>query len=468
VKTTTLLIGLCIFSFFGHAQQYTVKTVPNTRLVTGTYVSNPDAIIQPQTVSAIDSILRDLENKTTVQVSVVVLNSIGDQDIFDFAQELFVEWGIGDKQKDNGLLILLVKDKRTVRFHTGDGIEGILPDATCKQIQMDYMVVYFKQGDYDTGILEGVKQSSLILSNPDDADSLTASNIEEYIPLYNLTFWIILAWFIIGTIIFFVKKSTKSFKADPEKKYKPSYSAGGWFAVFVIAPMAVMIALTLADHAGIFFGGLYAYIVLSFIVKRTSLNKQAATLILERKYYDVYSLFQESQSLFSVLRFVLPLPFAFMYGAYKKQMQFFRDHPRNCTQCGKTLTKLDEKSDDDFLSKGQLLEESLKSVDYDVWKCADCSASERLMYINRHSKFSECPKCQVRAYYQVSDRTIRAATTSSEGTGEEVHSCKACSHKNVRRYTIARVQQSSSSSSGSSGGSWGGGSSSGGGASSSW
>jgi uncharacterized protein len=172
-----------------------------------------------------------------------------------------------------------------------------------------------------------------------------------------------------------------------------------------------------------------------------------------------------------VIRFFLPIPFAFMYGAYKRKLQFVRNHPRDCKQCGKPLTKLDEQADDQFLSKGQLLEEALKSVDYDVWKCSSCNAAERLSYISENSKYKSCPKCDTHAFYQVHDRVIHAATTSSSGEGERKHSCKFCGHHEIQRYTIARIETSSSSTSGgssSSGGSWGGGSSGGGGASSSW
>jgi uncharacterized protein len=115
-----------------HAQ-WTVETVPNQKLVNNSYVSNPDGVLNAATVASINSRLTDLERKTTIQIAVVAVNSIGDVDIFSFAQDLFMHWGIGQKKTDNGLLILLVKDARTIRFHTGDGLEGILPDMRCKR-----------------------------------------------------------------------------------------------------------------------------------------------------------------------------------------------------------------------------------------------------------------------------------------------------------------------------------------------
>ena len=72
-----------------------------------------------------------LEKKTGIQAIVVMLPSIGDEDIFEFSQKLFRHWGIGEKKRNNGLLVVYVSDQRTIRFHTGYGIEGSLPDAKC-------------------------------------------------------------------------------------------------------------------------------------------------------------------------------------------------------------------------------------------------------------------------------------------------------------------------------------------------
>jgi uncharacterized protein len=120
------------------------------------------------------------------------------------------------------------------------------------------------------------------------------------------------------------------------------------------------------------------------------------------------------------------------------------------------------------------MEEKLKSVDYDVWKCEACSHIEQWNYPNRFSKYSECPYCKTHAFYSSGRRTIESATYHSSGRGEETHTCKYCSRAKTSTYTIAQLvastssSSSDSSSSSSSGGSWGGGDSGGGGASSSW
>src|SRR5690242_15364855 len=144
-----LLSPILLFVTTLLAAQSTIQSIPNQKLIDGSYVSNPDHILDQTTVGRIDSILSALEKENTVQVAVVVVESIGNADVFDFAQELFTTWGIGNKQNDNGLLLLFVNDQRTIRFHTGDGIEGVLPDALCKQIQERYMVPAFRNGDFN-------------------------------------------------------------------------------------------------------------------------------------------------------------------------------------------------------------------------------------------------------------------------------------------------------------------------------
>jgi uncharacterized protein len=179
MKQLISLLSFVLAFNLSPAQTYTVDDVPNVKLVNNSYVSNPDTIISYAAESKINGILADLEKKTSVQVAVVLLQSIGTDDIFEFAQQLFTKWGIGKSKIDNGLLILLVYDQRTVRFHTGYGVEGVLTDIMCKRIQMEYMVPQFKVDDYDAGLIAGVEEVANILSNPAYAEELLDDSRKE-------------------------------------------------------------------------------------------------------------------------------------------------------------------------------------------------------------------------------------------------------------------------------------------------
>ena len=86
----------------------------------------------------------------------VVLPSVGDSDVFEFSQELFRKWGIGQRDKNDGLLLTYVEDQHIIRFHTGYGLEGVLPDAVCKRIQQQKMIPFFKEGKINEGMRAGI------------------------------------------------------------------------------------------------------------------------------------------------------------------------------------------------------------------------------------------------------------------------------------------------------------------------
>lgn len=154
------LLGFLFLSFaLAEAQSriYKVEDIPLVHLKDARrYVSNPDGILSPAVVSAIDSTLYALEHETGIQTLVVAVGQIEGGDCFDFAYRLGRENGIGQKETDNGLVVLLVTGERCIQFATGYGIEGDLPDATCKQIQVRYMNPYFKDGNWDAGMLAGI------------------------------------------------------------------------------------------------------------------------------------------------------------------------------------------------------------------------------------------------------------------------------------------------------------------------
>ncbi len=148
----------------GEAEAYTVETVPNVRLSdVRLHVSDPASLLSATARDTINATLSSLETATGIETAVVVLPSIGAEEAFDFGVRLFRTWGLGKSKSDNGLLILYVEDQRTVRFVTGYGIEGTLPDALCKRIQMRYMVPKFKVGDRDGGMVAGVKAVAAVL-----------------------------------------------------------------------------------------------------------------------------------------------------------------------------------------------------------------------------------------------------------------------------------------------------------------
>lgn len=148
------------------AKSYRVKDIPNVHLKDrARFVSNPDGILSGDAVARIDSICYSLKERGIAEVVVVAVDNIKPADMFSFSQDLFTSWGVGNGELNNGLGILLVKDMRSVRFHTGYGLEGVLPDATCVQIQQDFMLPSFKRDNYSEGMILGVEAIDGLLTN---------------------------------------------------------------------------------------------------------------------------------------------------------------------------------------------------------------------------------------------------------------------------------------------------------------
>ena len=188
-----LLVFAPILVIGAEDKAYSIESVPNVyaqdrRL----HVSDPNGLLMQGTKAEINRMLTLLEDSTGIQAMVVMLPSIGQEDIFDFAHNLFRHWGIGNKENNNGMLIVYVADQRKIRFTTGYGLEGILPDAMCKRIQSRYMIPHFREGNTDLGMLEGTKAVVGVLDG-----SMKADNTEEEASLWEILLTL-------GTIMFII------------------------------------------------------------------------------------------------------------------------------------------------------------------------------------------------------------------------------------------------------------------------
>lgn len=158
-----LLLGISVVGV--EAKSYRVRDVQNVQRVDSRrFVANPDGILSREAVMTLDSICYALKANGIAEVAIVAVDDIRPRDMVGFSQELFEGWGVGDDDLDNGLGILLVGDMREIRFHTGYGLEGVLPDALCYRIQQDYMVPYFRAGNYSEGMVAGLCAVDKVLS----------------------------------------------------------------------------------------------------------------------------------------------------------------------------------------------------------------------------------------------------------------------------------------------------------------
>lgn len=118
------------------------------------YINDYTGLINETDTKSIISIGKELEDKTGAQAVVVVINSTEEIPIENYAINLFREWGIGQKDKDNGLLILLAIDDRHWRVEVGRGLEGAIPDALSNRVMTSLGKPNFLDENYGAGLLE--------------------------------------------------------------------------------------------------------------------------------------------------------------------------------------------------------------------------------------------------------------------------------------------------------------------------
>lgn len=119
------------------------------------YVSDYANVLTKDNVQKLNGLIYQLKEKTTAEMAVVTLNSLEGYPIEDVGLEIGRSWGVGTSGKDNGLVIVVAPNDRKMRIEIGYGLEGFLTDSHSGRIRDGYMLPYFKQGDYNQGIVNG-------------------------------------------------------------------------------------------------------------------------------------------------------------------------------------------------------------------------------------------------------------------------------------------------------------------------
>ncbi len=134
---------------------YAIAT-PNFPELTGRVVDQAN-ILSSVIEIELKQLLETHENKTSNQLVVVTLKSLEGYAIDDYGYQLGRHWGIGQKDKNNGALLIIAPNERKVRIEVGYGLEDTLTDALSSYIINQNIVPYFKKNDFDTGVLNGTK-----------------------------------------------------------------------------------------------------------------------------------------------------------------------------------------------------------------------------------------------------------------------------------------------------------------------
>lgn len=409
-----LLIALISTVAFGvSAGRYSTGTVPNVHLTDSTrFVTNPDGILSAEAEAKANLMLQQLMQQTSAEVVCVAVDDI-DSDINDFATELFRNWGIGKKDKNNGLLMLIAKDRRQVVIRTGTGVEGLLPDGLCGSIIRANITPRFREGDYDGGTLGALSDIAGILSTPDARNEI-------------------------------MSKYANNAGSNGENDFDLFTFYAGICAIITLICLGLLLGV---------------------MINSRHMNRH-------ERYLKANSLY--SPLLFaSFLGLGMPLLAFLPLALWRHQL---RRGKHLCADCGSRMRLIDEENDNNYLNRAQDLEEEIGAVDYDVWLCPKDGSTEIIPYVQKSSGYTECPVCHARTMKVVSDRTTVYPTATRTGTRVITRRCINCGHDDTEFKTLARQAPiivagghgGRGGGGGFGGGSFGGGFTAGGGASGGW
>jgi uncharacterized protein len=134
----------------------------------GNHVVDLAGIIDNSTEAKLNQYLSELEQKTTAQIAILTIKSLEGESIEDLSITVAHDkWKLGQKGKDNGVLLLVSLSDRKYRIEVGYGLEGVIPDSMAGSIGRSYLVPFFKKGEYSNGIYA----ASLALANEIANDS---------------------------------------------------------------------------------------------------------------------------------------------------------------------------------------------------------------------------------------------------------------------------------------------------------
>lgn len=193
----TLLLILALFS----AQAQDIPQKPNPpRLVND--LANQ---LSPTEESQLEQKLVAYNDSTSSQIVIAIIPTIGDYPIADYAFKLGREWGVGQKDKDNGIVLLWAPKERKIFIATGYGLEGAIPDAIAKRIISQVITPRFKQNQFYQGLDEGVDMIFKYATGEYKADPKEDdSNGESFPPI--LVFLVV---FVIILIIIFRNRNNR-------------------------------------------------------------------------------------------------------------------------------------------------------------------------------------------------------------------------------------------------------------------
>jgi uncharacterized protein len=211
--------------------------------LTGRVTDNAE-ILSASVRKSLTERLKAHEDRTGNQIAVLTVSSLNGESIEEYAEAVFKEWKLGQKGKDNGILVVVAPHDRRMRIEVGYGLEGAIPDSLAGSIIRNAMTPRFKSGDYDGGIDAGISAILMLLENGKAPDFGSNAETETKTSFFSggapdmpLTERILLGAFIFGIIGLFTVIGVLT-------------PGVGWFLYFFLIPFWAMFPIVIVGTSG--------------------------------------------------------------------------------------------------------------------------------------------------------------------------------------------------------------------------
>ena len=490
MKRIALFLILFSLAFNAMADRaWTVRTVPNTRLQSNDiHVSDPDGYLSDSVEVTINTALCAIRDKA--DVFVVTLSSIGEAEPKRFATELFNDWGVGDAETDNGVLLLFVEDQHALEFETGYGAEETLTDSRCERIFTKTIKPFFKTGDYEGGLCAGVADivtvygGEIPLGLKTTLPSQTDYDADDEFDKVGSSLWLglfgllLFAMPIVGIVFWLRKrKERKNTVSSAYRSYdengvtfvdgfSSNWSGSPWegkgclggmllgLSIFVI--LLIVVAFTTIRYPNAEQSKLYSWIALvtlllylSWVCFRHNQRLLKTAKKMAKKSVNPNSVYRAAfdRPNNKIAFWIAPWLGWIYYLILKKRMNAAEEF--RCPQCGQMLS-----NDNSFrLSEIHEAEAKLEALKFTPYRCPNGHEYVVREHGKRYNKFSTCSKCGAFTSLLTNTVTTRQTSYSQSGEKQETYVCQHCGETILKTLAIPKlVHYSSSSSSGSSSG----------------
>jgi uncharacterized membrane protein YgcG len=473
--------------------------------------------VAASTLAQLDAICEQVQASGGGQLGVLVIDSTGGQPPRPFATRIFNQWGIGHAGANDGLFLFVALGDRKSEIILGSGSK--VSSSSTDVVMRDALVANFKRGQVDAGLLAAARALSALLAPPAveakapktaeataavDEHLMMLVRREASFPEHSPRSWVV----DLSSVLSASARAeldvaaSDAYAGDKGRVFFLVYEGGGYPAMpqVVDAFRGQVARLSKLPLAVIAWDDRtkQLFMLLPKELRPTPWQVEQLRALHDQLAREVRvdrtrGLVSAGQAVTGILEHGLPerpvaqvLSEGFaqnegpifggsaltLLGGLVFGRRWNRRRTRHCEDCHAPRELLSEAQEDDHLSPGAQTEESLGSVEYDVWWCGRCQDALVLDYTSWFSRYSACPSCHARTRSSTST-TLSQATEYSSGLVQVDEACASCTYRKTYTRTTSRLSSASdsssfSSSSSSSDSSFGGGSSDGGGSSGSW